>query len=200
MLHCILDQRLYRHRRHLGLLQVIGYVYRATELIAEAHSFNVAVTGLVKNAVGRERPKLESAEEQDPASQATLRLDGRSDQHKSFYSFHASSAFTTVSYADLVLSRRLEFHPAVRRWARGGLYALAGFISWQRIEQNGHYLSDVIAGSFAGIYTGRSFYSLNHRDGLDRWLSWDLRLRHRMSLAPPLVMRDYVYLSARLAL
>ena len=178
-----------------------GWRADATDFIGlwEAQRFNFAATGLVKDAVGRERPKLELAEERDPTSPQTIHLDGRPDQHRSFYSYHASSAFTTVSYTDLVLSRRLELHPAARRWARAGLYAIAGFVSWQRVVQEGHWFSDVVAGAFAGTYTGRSFYSFNHDEGVDRWLSWDPRRRARVSLSFPEISREGAILTARVS-
>jgi len=139
----------------------------------EAQRFNVATTGLVKNLVGRERPELEFAAEDGASPPRIRKLDRSDSNHQSFYSYHASSAFTTLAYTDRVLTRRLAAHPAARRWSRTGLFTLGAYIAWSRVLQDGHYFTDVLAGSFAGAFTGRSFYSFNHPDGIDHPLSWD---------------------------
>jgi len=156
----------------------------------EALRFNVATTGIVKNFVGRERPRLEFAEDDGLSPLQITRLQARESSRQSFYSFHASTAFTPLAYADLVLSRRLENHDAARRWTRSGLYTLAGYLAWARVLQDGHYATDVVTGSLAGIFIGRSFYAFNHHDGRDRWLSWDPRPRSRVTILPPVLTPD----------
>ncbi len=164
----------------------------------EAQRFNVAATGIVKNMVGRERPRLEFAEEDGATPAEIRRLSSSVSMRQSFYSYHASSAFTTLAYADLVLSRRLRSRPAARRWSRAVLYSLGATMAWARVLQDGHYLTDVAAGSLAGILTGRSFYAFNHHDGVDRWLSWDPRPSRRITLLPPVVTPERASLTARI--
>lgn len=172
--------------------------------IWEAQRFNVATTGIFKNLVGRERPRLEFAEEDGATPEEIERLESSDSNHQSFYSYHASSAFTTLSYADMVISRRLSGQPAARRWIRGGLYALAGYIAWSRVLQDGHYFTDIVVGSMAGIYVGRSFYSFNHHDGVDHWLAWDPRPSprpsSRLTILPPIVTPGGIAVYARIGL
>lgn len=166
----------------------------------EAQRFNVAATGIMKNIAGRRRPRLEFAKE-DGASPAEIgRLERSDNNHRSFYSFHASSAFTTLGYADFVLSRRLSAHPVARRWTHAGLYTLGAYIAWSRVLQDGHYFSDVVAGALSGALVGRSFYSFNHPDGLDHRLSWDPLPPARFSLAPPVPLPGGAAMTARIAL
>jgi membrane-associated phospholipid phosphatase len=166
----------------------------------EAQRFGTAATGIVKNLVGRERPRLEFAEEDGASPGSVRRLERSESNRESFYSFHASTAFTTLSYADLVLSRRLAARPAARRWSRAGLYALASYMAWARVLQDGHYLSDVVAGALAGTFTGRSFYGFNHpAEGMDRWISWDPRPGTRVVLAPAAAPVGGAALAARVA-
>lgn len=114
----------------------------------EAHKFNWASTGLVKTIVGRPRPG------RDPEA---------ADAADSFYSAAASNAFTWMAYADSALARRLDGRPWSRAWCAVGLYGLAGFVAYSRVEQGRHYLTDVVFGAGAGFAVGKSFYRLNHR-------------------------------------
>ncbi|MBI3447853.1 MAG: phosphatase PAP2 family protein [Acidobacteria bacterium] len=166
----------------------------------EARRFNIAMTGIVKNVLGRQRPELEFAAADGASPRQIRRLRGEDDNHRSFYSHHASSAFTTLSYADFVLSRRLELQPIARRWAHVGLYTLGAYIAWSRVLQDAHYLSDVAIGSVAGTLVGRSFYSFNHADGLDHRLSWDPITSRRFTLSPPVPIPGGVMVSARVGI
>jgi len=166
----------------------------------EAARFNVAATGIIKNVFGRERPQLEFAREDGASPARIARLDARDSNHQSFYSFHASSAFTTLAYADCVLSRRLAYHPGARMWTHAGLYTLGAYIAWTRVLQDGHYFSDAVVGSVAGALVGRSFYSFNHPDGLDHRLSWDPIPPARFSLSPPLPIPGGFVVSARVGI
>jgi membrane-associated phospholipid phosphatase len=100
----------------------------------------------------------------------------------------------------MVISRRLSGQPAARQWIRGGLYALAGYIAWSRVLQDGHWFTDIVTGSIAGIYVGRSFYAFNHHDGVDHWLAWDPRPSTRVTVLPPIVTPDGFSVAARIRL
>jgi membrane-associated phospholipid phosphatase len=68
----------------------------------------------------------------------------------SFPSGHASATFATAS----VIQRRFG-------WKAGApLYALGGYVAVSRLQENQHYLSDVVFGAALGIVAGRaSVYS-----------------------------------------
>jgi len=119
----------------------------------EAHKFNWASTGLVKTIVGRPRPGAEPD------------ADAGAD---SFYSAAASNAFTWMAYADSALAPRFEGRPWSRVWCAVGLYGLAGFVAYTRVEQGRHYVTDVVIGAGAGFAVGKTFYRLNHRQPEDR--------------------------------
>jgi membrane-associated phospholipid phosphatase len=64
----------------------------------------------------------------------------------SFPSGHASAAFATAS----VIQRRFG-------WKAGApLYALGGYVAVSRLQENQHYLSDVVFGAALGIVAGRA--------------------------------------------
>jgi hypothetical protein len=121
--------------------------------LLEAQKFDSAATGLVKQVAGRRRPRVE----QGTASEA-----GSSGSRLSFYSYATSQAFTMATYLDRVAARRLEGHPVWHAAAATGLYGLAAYIGYSRIEQGEHHLTDVLAGAGAGFLAGRLFYRFNH--------------------------------------
>jgi membrane-associated phospholipid phosphatase len=90
-------------------------------------------TGLLKVAVGRERPNGED--------------------NRSFPSGHASNAFALATVAERHYGWKIGL-PA---------YALAGVIGASRIEQDKHYLSDVLAGATLGFVVGRTVVRVNGR-------------------------------------
>ena len=85
---------------------------------------NLGYTDLLKVTVGRERP------------------DG--SNNRSFPSGHASATFTLAVIA--------QKHYG---WKLGApMYAFAGFVSYSRLEENVHWLSDVLAGATLGYISG----------------------------------------------
>ncbi len=127
--------------------------------LIEAHKLNWSINSLVKNIVGRRRPSLEEAvAEGDAAKIEGFDLSSRN----SLYSDAASKAFTYMAYTDSVLARRFEDNRAARVWSAIGLYSLATYVAYTRIEQGKHYLSDVVVGAGAGLLVGKSVYRMNH--------------------------------------
>jgi membrane-associated phospholipid phosphatase len=61
------------------------------------------------------------------------------------------SGHTTMAFA-LATSLADEIH---RPWATVGLYALAGGVGWSRINDNRHWLSDVVAGALVGVTSAK---------------------------------------------
>jgi membrane-associated phospholipid phosphatase len=99
----------------------------------DAAIVNFAYTEVLKVAVGRERP------------------NGEDD--KSFPSGHTSNAFALAAVAERHYGWKLGV-PA---------YLLAGFVGASRLEQDKHYLSDVVAGATLGYIVGRTVVRVNSR-------------------------------------
>lgn len=80
-----------------------------------------------------------------------------------FPSYHAASSFTLAAVLDEYYGAEVGL-PA---------YALAGLISWSRIDERDHDLSDVVFGAALGYVIGKSVAG-NHRfnDGRVRILPW----------------------------
>jgi len=97
----------------------------------QAAIVNVAYTELLKYGVSRERP------------------DGSNSM--SFPSGHTSTAFSLATVAEQHYGWKVGV-PA---------YALASCIGLTRIEQNRHYLSDVLAGATLGVIVGRTVTRLD---------------------------------------
>jgi membrane-associated phospholipid phosphatase len=97
----------------------------------QAAIVNVAYTEILKYGVSRERP------------------DGSNSM--SFPSGHTSTAFSLATVAEQHYGWKVGV-PA---------YALASCIGLTRVEQNRHYLSDVIAGATLGIIVGRTVTRLD---------------------------------------
>ncbi len=140
--------------------------------LAEALKFNTSINSLVKMVAGRQRPELGMS---DPSELGQARYDQllRSEgQHLSFYSAATSEAFTMASYVDLMISARLQTRPKARAGVALGLYGLAAYIGYSRMEQGEHYFTDVAAGAAAGVLAGRGFYRAHHREPEDSSASW----------------------------
>jgi membrane-associated phospholipid phosphatase len=71
---------------------------------------------------------------------------------------HASASFATAAVLERHYGPRLAI-PA---------YALAGFISWTRLRDDSHWLTDVVVGATIGTTIGRTV-SRGHRDRNDTW-------------------------------
>lgn len=125
------------------------------------------LTDLMKNVVGRERPQLEFvdeiAEEDDLSTERIEEIVDKEDNRRSFPSGHASGAFAYASYLERAIARRVGMRGPARAAVLAGLYGYAGYIAWSRIENDKHYLTDVIAGAALGVWVGRTSYHVSHR-------------------------------------
>jgi membrane-associated phospholipid phosphatase len=111
-----------------------GERFRAmTYDMLDAAVVSFGYTALLKEAVGRERP------------------NGQDD--KSFPSGHTSNAFALAAVAERHYGWRLGV-PA---------YLVAGVVGASRIQQEKHYLSDVVAGAALGYIVGRTVVRVNSR-------------------------------------
>jgi membrane-associated phospholipid phosphatase len=98
----------------------------------EAYLVTLGYTELLKDLVGRTRP------------------NGQHDT--SFPSGHASNAFALAAVAD----GHYGWKPAT------AAYAVATLIAVSRLQQNAHYLSDVLGGATLGYIVGRSVVRVNN--------------------------------------
>jgi membrane-associated phospholipid phosphatase len=111
-----------------------GTRFRAmTYDMLDAFVVNAAYTEALKLAITRERP------------------DGQDE--KSFPSGHTSTAFALATVAERHYGWKVGV-PA---------YALAGVMGASRVQQDKHYLSDVVAGATLGYIVGRTVERLNGR-------------------------------------
>lgn len=123
--------------------------------LIEAFGIAMGINQAVKVAVGRDRPKV-FFDRPDAGAR-------NSDSTLSFFSGHATSAFTLASFAHRNLADWLE--------ARGSgpwlgsvlpgvvLYGGASVIGISRIVDQEHYLTDVLAGALVGAVVGNLVYS-----------------------------------------
>ncbi|MFQ5746559.1 MAG: phosphatase PAP2 family protein [Gemmatimonadota bacterium] len=93
-------------------------------------------TNAAKFLVGRKRPN---------SGAGTLELDPFSG-HKSFPSGHATFIFSIAASIDEVTESP---------WLAGGAYGLATLTGFERIYDDKHWLSDVVAGAIMGTLSGR---------------------------------------------
>jgi membrane-associated phospholipid phosphatase len=110
-----------------------GRFRAATYDMLEASLVNLGYTEALKVAVGRERPN-----QQD---------------NKSFPSGHTSNAFALAAVAERHYGWKLGV-PA---------YLLAGLVGASRLNEDKHWLSDVMAGATLGYVVGRTVVRVNSR-------------------------------------
>jgi membrane-associated phospholipid phosphatase len=101
--------------------------------MVDAVIVNFGYSQVLKVAVGRERPNGEN--------------------NQSFPSGHASNAFTIATVTQRHYGWKLGV-PA---------YVLAGVVGASRIQQDKHYLGDVLAGATLGYIVGRTVVRVNSR-------------------------------------
>ena len=99
--------------------------------LLDAFVVNWAYTGVLKAAVGRERPN--------------------GQDEKSFPSGHASNAFALAT----VVERHYGWKAGLPA------YAVASAVGVSRLQRNKHYLSDVLAGATLGYIVGRTVARVN---------------------------------------
>lgn len=125
----------------LALIGTLGHHPALTRLAARtavAIAATAVATQASKRLIGRARPF------QDPDLDAT---DFKPFSNQTAMpSGHAAAAFAlATSLGDAIPSR----------WARAGLYVLAGGTAWARMAQEKHWLSDVVAGGAIGVLSAR---------------------------------------------
>ncbi len=102
------------------------------ELIVETTLTNATLTAFFKTLFHRQRPNQKG--------------------YRSFPSGHTSGSFALAASLDHLYGRKVGV-PA---------YLMAAFVASSRINDNKHYLSDVVAGAVLGTVVGRSFAREHH--------------------------------------
>jgi len=135
---------LYGHRwgYYLALSSVVVYdafkkplfpqTFCDLELIVETTLTNATLTAFFKSLFHRQRPNQKG--------------------FRSFPSGHTSGSFALAACLDHLYGRKVGV-PA---------YLMAAFVASSRINDNKHYLSDVVAGAVLGTVVGRSFAREHH--------------------------------------
>jgi membrane-associated phospholipid phosphatase len=124
-------------------------------LLLQALSANFLVTNLAKLAVRRPRPYA-----YDPATPEKTRRGAEASL--SFYSGHASTAFTMATAYGLIYQARHPESPSrFAVWAGG--YLLASGVALCRVAAGKHFWTDVLAGAAAGSLAGWLVVELHRR-------------------------------------
>lgn len=139
----------------LGVLGVsagigwIGGADRPLELARDGLEASIIASGIIaptlKFVVGRSRPDQET--------------DGGNDDFTPFsgsYSFPSGHTTQAFAIASVVANTYREHW-----WAGALAFGVAGTVGYARINDNQHYLSDVIAGAMIGSFVGWSVVNLN---------------------------------------
>jgi membrane-associated phospholipid phosphatase len=103
---------------------------------AKAGLATMAVVTIIKRGLGRARPLCECG----PVS------FGPMGAGRSLPSGHTAAAFAVAT----ALAER-----TADGWARVGLYSAASLVGWSRLNDNKHWLSDVVAGALVGTASAR---------------------------------------------
>lgn len=119
-----------------------GQLAERLVLHAQALALTGALTGIVKNAVGRQRPY------------AYGEGKGAVDERRSFFSGHASmtaaAAFSTVRALDLTA----DYDTGTRIALYGGAGAVAVSVAALRVSAGAHFPTDVLVGTLVGTGIG----------------------------------------------
>jgi membrane-associated phospholipid phosphatase len=144
---------------------------------AEATVSTIALTEVVKNLVGRQRPHYQPGDT-DP------------DHRRSFFSGHSSIAAATTVYLGLYLGKHVlpriggHYGPAARALVYGALGAAFVGIPYSRLHDNRHHLGDVLAGSAVGTVIAVSFFAYQESRLLESQEEFYLAKRRRMMVLP----------------
>jgi membrane-associated phospholipid phosphatase len=115
----------------------------------EAHAANLLLTNVTKEIVRRPRPYTHN---ESPEVQRFAEAQG-SEAYVSFFSGHASAAYTAAVAGSLLYSARTR-EPWSRHALWGAEMLLAGTTAQLRVRTGRHYRTDVWAGSLVGSALG----------------------------------------------
>ena len=158
-----------------GAFAVGRLTHKATLADAGLHATEAvllggAVTGVLKELVGRARPYIVGAD----SAYVFLPLSG-TPGYTSFPSGHTTAAFAAASAvaAEVARSQYAMRHPRAARAVAPVLFASATLVGVSRMYHDAHWASDVVAGAGIGTVAGHIVVRLQHngpRGRVDRWL------------------------------
>jgi len=121
---------------------------RSTVRIGVADVTSGAEAFVLKNAIGRKRPKNSPG---DPFQFEPF------SGNESFPSGHTTIAFSTA----VAIDRETK-----ARWVPFVVYPMAGLVGWSRIHDDEHWTSDVVAGAALGVWTATAVENHFARHGM----------------------------------
>jgi len=121
----------------------------ASLIYAEAHGFDLLLANTAKIIVRRPRPYTHS---HDVHVREFAERQG-ADAYASFYSAHASTAFTSAMAGSLLYAARTD-DLAARHAVWGFEFLMAGMTAQLRVRAGRHYRTDIWVGALAGLATG----------------------------------------------
>lgn len=137
----------------------------------EAIVVSGAVTGVLKFATGRARPRVAGLEPDERRIDTDEFRPGRGrGGFTSFPSGHTTAAFAAAS---AITSELRRSHPGSARLMGPLLYGGASLVGLSRMYADKHWASDVIMGAAVGTFVGRRIVGYQHAhpgNQLDRWL------------------------------
>ena len=128
------------------------------------------LTDIFKNAFARPRPFLEEERNHPDLERASKDF---AEDHRSFFSGHASSSFFAAGYANKrirAIMRQRMSEQDYRHWRWVPPVALFGwstFVDYTRIRAYKHYFSDVAVGSAVGYALSELFFRFGNNVQLD---------------------------------
>jgi membrane-associated phospholipid phosphatase len=157
----VLGSAVYAGGRIGGNRKVASLGLHTTESVLIAD----AITGVLKNVAGRERPRFNRDN-----SFAFHFLGGlKGDDYRSFPSGHTTSAFAAAAATSEEVG---QIWPNQKTWVSAVVYTAAALGGVSRIYNNAHWASDVVVGAGIGAFTGWKVvrYSYNHPNNtIDRF-------------------------------
>lgn len=129
---------------------------------AQAITFTTAVSGLVSGIVGRRRPYAKFGDCDLPSNEFDSDCSG-SRQYQSYFSGHASAAFTMAGLT-CAHHANLPLYGGgfLEGLACGTTIAAASTVALMRVVADQHYMSDVLTGAGVGLLSGLGIPYLFH--------------------------------------
>jgi len=131
--------------------------YINTKGIIKAVSFTYFVTAITKNIVGRKRPSYDN-----------FPVDDEIDSKKSFFSGHSAISFSIATYSSLYVFEHIgnindPLNLASKILFTTGMASIASYVAYSRVEDNMHFVSDVLVGGMVGTAMSSIVYAYQNK-------------------------------------
>ncbi|KAB8031788.1 phosphatase PAP2 family protein [Fluviispira multicolorata] len=128
--------------------------------LLHAHLLNEIATSAAKVSFQRKRPFYDT--------EVNAQLTPAEDDRFSFFSGHASHAFTFATYTSALMLKYSE-NPYLSWTYTIAAYSTAAWIALTRVADNAHHVSDVIVGGLVGtVIAGSVFYRVQQIDSINK--------------------------------